>query len=422
MKRIFLILISVILLSGCGGYRIVKTDKMPVEPEVATGKLFGSLITKDHTNIFAKSGLNIDADSNDAVDIAYGGTNEITAAAAADMFGAAMTATGAAAILDIADSVTAGDSYSNFSTSADDDTVDELMAAIDTALGIRCLESVFGTALEADDLELSGGTTLQLAAEIPHIDVAQTITGNWELPWLNLDERASAPFSSGDSTYDGYWWRADETTWNPGGTSLGYGYFGIHYWDDPDEKYIMNFDEHGTLHLANTPIVASANPTTDTTNKIALDYSDGGQDPIFIEVYDEGNLDASTVVASNVICESFTILEPDSAVSVEPNIMLKQFVAEGYPHGVTFVSIHVGTDGTDVTNDSINFERWTGEDDGSPDTMENIDMTGVDNNEDDGTIANSPAADDYLVADITGWNDDIPLLIITICYRINTGD
>jgi hypothetical protein len=192
------------------------------------------LITKDHTNIFAKSGLNIDADSNDAVDIAYGGTNEITAAAAADMFGAAMTATGAAAILDIADSVTAGDSYSNFSTSADDDTVDELMAAIDTALGIRCLESVFGDALEADDLELSG-TTLQLAAEIPHTDAEQTWTANQTLAAEKYTILTSVPGSpvtgvrycfdndtanpcdiDGDDDYCAYYdgadWVADEKT------------------------------------------------------------------------------------------------------------------------------------------------------------------------------------------------------------------
>jgi hypothetical protein len=38
-------------------------------------------------------------------------------------------------------SVTAGDAYSNFSESSDDDTIDELMAGIDTAFGLRALDS-----------------------------------------------------------------------------------------------------------------------------------------------------------------------------------------------------------------------------------------------------------------------------------------
>ena len=42
-----------------------------------------------------------------------------------------------------------------------------------------CLESVFGDAKEADDFTLSG-TTFSLVAEIPHLDVAETVGGNWD--------------------------------------------------------------------------------------------------------------------------------------------------------------------------------------------------------------------------------------------------
>lgn len=56
--------------------------------------------------------------------------------------------------------------------------VDGVTSAIQTQLDARCLESVFGTSLNADDLELNVGA-LQLAAEIPHTDVSETITGNW---------------------------------------------------------------------------------------------------------------------------------------------------------------------------------------------------------------------------------------------------
>lgn len=52
-------------------------------------------------------------------------------------------------------------------------------SAIQTQLDARCLESVFGDGIEADDLELSG-TTLQLAAEVPHTDAADTISADWE--------------------------------------------------------------------------------------------------------------------------------------------------------------------------------------------------------------------------------------------------
>jgi hypothetical protein len=57
--------------------------------------------------------------------------------------------------------------------------VDGVTSAIQTQLDARALESVIGDAIEADDLELSG-TTLQLAAEVPHVDAAQAISADWE--------------------------------------------------------------------------------------------------------------------------------------------------------------------------------------------------------------------------------------------------
>ena len=53
--------------------------------------------------------------------------------------------------------------------------INTLSGNVEDALNARCLESVFGISLVADDLELSG-TTLQLAAEIPHVDVAEDWT------------------------------------------------------------------------------------------------------------------------------------------------------------------------------------------------------------------------------------------------------
>lgn len=77
-------------------------------------------------------------------------------------------------------------------------------------------ESVVGTSLNADDLELNGAV-LQTAAEIPHTDVDETITGNWVLKLLRLSPTTSEP--DDEAVFD--FIRADNDTWNPlsvGGT------------------------------------------------------------------------------------------------------------------------------------------------------------------------------------------------------------
>jgi hypothetical protein len=67
--------------------------------------------------------------------------------------------------------------------------------AIQTQLDARALESVIGDAIEADDLELSG-TTLQLTAEVPHVDAAQswsakqTFTDNTDVQFGTAGEYA----------------------------------------------------------------------------------------------------------------------------------------------------------------------------------------------------------------------------------------
>jgi len=54
MKKYFIIVLAILLLSGC-----VTTKEKPT----------------DYMDMAAKTGLNIDSDSNDMVDVAYGGTN-----------------------------------------------------------------------------------------------------------------------------------------------------------------------------------------------------------------------------------------------------------------------------------------------------------------------------------------------------------
>ena len=58
--------------------------------------------------------------------------------------------------------------------------VDGVTSAIQTQLDARCLESVFGEAIESDDFTLAT-TTLSLVAEIPHLDAAENISGVWEV-------------------------------------------------------------------------------------------------------------------------------------------------------------------------------------------------------------------------------------------------
>lgn len=150
MKRLWLVLLCILFVSCAGIQRKDNLFKPDTEKPKVYSK-YGLPLFKDYTSVFAKSGLNVDADSNDAMDITYGGTNEVTAAAAADVFGAAMTAIGAAAILDVADSVTAGDSYTNTSCTSDDDTPDELFACYDTQFG-----NTIGSVVEDTTPQLGG--------------------------------------------------------------------------------------------------------------------------------------------------------------------------------------------------------------------------------------------------------------------------
>jgi hypothetical protein len=71
MKRIIVILLSLLLFSGCAAFQS----------------------KKNYTDIFAKSGLDVDADSNNAMDIDYGGTNATSASTARDNLGLGSSAT-----------------------------------------------------------------------------------------------------------------------------------------------------------------------------------------------------------------------------------------------------------------------------------------------------------------------------------------
>ena len=141
-------------------------------------------------NITQATGISVD-DSNNMSSIGTIGSGAITSTGVVTGTGFTI---GSAAILEAELEILDGASLSGSTTDLNaisglgaegvDATelgyVNGLSEDIQTSLDARCLESVFGDGIEADDLELSG-TTLQLVAEIPHLDAAAAISGVWEV-------------------------------------------------------------------------------------------------------------------------------------------------------------------------------------------------------------------------------------------------
>jgi hypothetical protein len=138
-------------------------------------------------NLLQATGITVD-DSNNMSNIGTIGSGAITSSgvvtATGFTIGSAAILEAELEILDGATTATAdlniidGISDTGSLTAAELLYVDGVTSSIQTQLDARALESVVGTSLNADDLELDG-TALQLAAEIPHTDVNETITGNW---------------------------------------------------------------------------------------------------------------------------------------------------------------------------------------------------------------------------------------------------
>jgi len=100
-------------------------------------------------------------------------------------------------------------------------TTSVLGAAYDTEAKLLALfaakadESIVGTSLNADDLELNGAV-LQTAAEIPHTDVAETVTAAWTLEGQRITVKTAAP----TNPLPGWEGWADSVTWDPTGQGL----------------------------------------------------------------------------------------------------------------------------------------------------------------------------------------------------------
>lgn len=133
---------------------------------------------------------------------------------------------------------------------------------LNTELAAKADESVVGTSLNADDLELNGAV-LQTAAEIPHIDAAQTWTGIQSLKLSRLVAQTSEPTNEavGDII------RADCDTWDPlsrGGTT---DYFMICTAAGSPGTYVGFYTEDGELMVSSigtpTLLAAELNDTSD---------------------------------------------------------------------------------------------------------------------------------------------------------------
>lgn len=128
---------------------------------------------------------------------------------------------------------------------------------IQAQLDARCLESLWGDTIEADDF-VKTGTTFSLQAEIPHIDVAETWTGVQTLADDTLTARTSAP----GSPVAGTRYRADNDTWDPCDLDGTEDYFVIY----DGAAYILQYDEDGVKYASgiNTPtlIAATLNDTS----------------------------------------------------------------------------------------------------------------------------------------------------------------
>lgn len=116
---------------------------------------------------------------------------------------------------------------------------------------------------------------------------------------------------------------------------------------------------------------------------------------------------------------SFTIMEPDLVQPVNDEILLKHFVAEKYPSGVTMVSWHVSASAT--ISDTFNLIESASPTASTPSTMESITVSAATEAEDDGTFTDGAvAADGYVFLDFNATvPDNVAFLTVTLTYTIN---
>jgi len=308
MKRFLILALAAFLLSGC----VTMGEKKPI----------------DYTSIFAKSGLNIDADSNDATDILYGGTNSALTDPGADrlMFwddGEALgsnvgwltlgtglsistTTLGLSGIdaTDIADGTV---------TSTEFQYINTLSSNAQDQLDARALESIVGTSLNADDLELDGAI-LQTAAEIPHIDAAQTWTATQGFNTLLL-----TPLTAEPTEVVGQIYRADNDTWDPCGIDGVVDYFVI---CTAADTYIALWDIAGDFKFSSiaTPTLQEDEWNDEADDRLLIQaelknkiISNNGQGALHFDIPDDESTEGWNVIFIIEAAANLIIHPNDSA-------------------------------------------------------------------------------------------------------------
>lgn len=116
--------------------------------------------------------------------------------------------------------------------------------------------------------------------------------------------------------------------------------------------------------------------------------------------------------------ETFTIMEPDIGQGISDDIVLKKFIAEKYPNGITVTSIHIDASAA-YTSETFLFEHWDDASGTTQATVESITATSI-STEDDGTLTDATIPADYfLTVNLDDTPEDVAYVAITISWTID---
>jgi len=116
--------------------------------------------------------------------------------------------------------------------------------------------------------------------------------------------------------------------------------------------------------------------------------------------------------------ETVVIYEPDAVRGLSDDMILKKFIAEEFPNGVTITSIHIDASSA-YTSETFLFEHW---DDASGTTQASVESIAASaiSTEDDGTFTDATIPADYfLVLNFDDTPEDIIYVAITFSYTID---
>lgn len=154
-----------------------------------------------------------------------------------------------------------------------------------------------------------------------------------------------------------------------------------------------------------------SNVVLDSSNERLILQFDGTN---WVQLANSANIES----VEKTVSETFTILEPDAVQGVSDDIVLKKFVAEDYPNGVTINAIHIDASAA-YTSETFLFEHWDDASGTTQATVESITCTGI-STEDDGALTDATIPADYfLVVNLDDTPEDVAYVAITIQYTVD---